>query len=148
MKSQRGFTLIEVMIAVAVVGILTAIAWPNYADYVNRARRSEAQVALQDAAQFMQRVYAANNNYKTDVKGNNVTIPASIAIIPNGSTGARTYYTIGFDANQPTTTSFTLVATPSNTMANDRCGTFTLNQNGVRGLKNATGDASVATCWR
>ena len=59
----RGFTLIELMIVVAIVAVLASLAYPSYTRYVKRGQRAGAQVALNEAAQFMQRYYSANNAY-------------------------------------------------------------------------------------
>lgn len=141
-SDERGFTLIEVMIVVAILGLIAAIAIPNYSSYINRARRTEAQTALQDAAQFMQRFYAANNRYDTSVSGTNVSLPVSLRTIPANSSGAATYYTLTVLAAANT---YTLTATPSNVMASDACGAYTLVQTGARG---SLGSLSVAQCWR
>src|SRR5690606_38472416 len=64
-KSSAGFTLIEVMIVVAIIGILAAIAYPSYQDHVRKSRRADAQTALLELAQFMERHYTTNGRYLT-----------------------------------------------------------------------------------
>jgi len=64
-----GFTLIEVMIVVAIVGILSAIAYPSYQDHVRSSRRADAQAALSELAQFMERRFTENNGYDLGVAG-------------------------------------------------------------------------------
>src|ERR1700709_710648 len=73
-----GFTLIEIMIAVAIIGILVAVALPSYTSYVQRARRADARTQLLLAAQYMQRFYAANDQYAKSRDGQD-----SINIIPD-----------------------------------------------------------------
>lgn len=63
MKRANGFTLIEVMIVLAILAVLTAIAYPNYADYITRTRRIEGQIALIEAIQQQERFYTTNNTY-------------------------------------------------------------------------------------
>lgn len=134
-----GFTLIEMMIVVAVIGILAAIAYPSYQEHVRKARRADAQTALLELAQFMERHYTANGKYLTDA---NVapTLPFSGA----PKDGATKYYDLSF-ASAPTASSYTLRAVPKGAMASDTCGTLTLSNTGAKG--QATG-ASLATCWR
>jgi type IV pilus assembly protein PilE len=139
---QRGFSLIELMVVVAIVAIIAAVAIPNYTGYVNRTRRVEAQTALQDAAQFMQRFYAANNRYDTSVAGTALTLPVNIRTVPVNTTGTATYYNLTV---QTTANTYTLTATPVNLMASDPCGAYTLVQTGARG---SLGSLPVTQCWR
>ncbi len=136
---SSGFTLIEMMIVVAVIGILAAIAYPSYQEHVRKARRADAQTALLELAQFMERHYTANGKYLTDANAA-PTLPFSEA--PKDGTGK--YYDLSF-ASAPTASSYTLRAVPKGAMASDSCGTLTLSNTGAKG--QATG-ASLATCWR
>ncbi|MBK1731990.1 hypothetical protein CKO41_09340 [Thiococcus pfennigii] len=135
----RGFTLIELMITVAIVGILAAIAYPSYQEQIRKARRADAQAALLELAQFMERYYTMNNTYAgADDEG---TLPFEKA----PKDGDATYYTIDFEG-VPDGTSYTLVATPAGAMTGDKCGTLSINAAGVKGI--SAEDVDLSVCWR
>ncbi|MDP2034218.1 MAG: type IV pilin protein [Polaromonas sp.] len=138
-RRSSGFTLIEVMIVVAIIGVLSAIGFPAYTDYIMRGNRSEATAALLEARQFMERYYGANNRYSTAADGN-PALPTRLQTIP---AGGPTRYTLSVAA---TVNSYTLTATPSGSMATDKCGSLTLTNTGVKG-RSATGP-TIADCWR
>lgn len=130
----RGFTLIEVMIAVAIVGILAAVAFPSYMEHVRKGSRLEAQNLLLETAARQQR-YFSNNNYQ---------YAADMATLGlNANTDSNNYVV---SVAQPTgAQSFTLTATAQGTQANDPCGNLTLTHSQIRGV---SGSASVSDCWR
>lgn len=138
-RRNSGFTLIELMIVVAIIGILSAVGYPAYTDYIMRGNRSEATAALLEAQQFMERYYGASNRYSTAADGNPV-LPTRLQTIP---AGGPTRYTLSVAA---TVNSYTLTATPSGSMATDKCGSITITNTGVKG-RSATGP-TVAECWR
>jgi len=139
-----GFTLIELMIVVAIVAVLAAVAYPVYRDSVDRARRADAKSVLMEAAQWIERQYTLSNSYAKLGDGSvldSAALPAPLHEAPKD--GASKYYDIQFAAN-PTATEYTLQAVPKNSMTGDKCGTLTLTQAGTKG---ATGTAGAAWCW-
>ncbi len=140
MKSNGtpGFTLIELMVVVALVGILAAIAFPSYRDYIRRSNRSQAISVLMENAQFMERNFTEANRYDQDAAGNAVALPFNRA----PKEGTATY---GIAIASSTATTFSLAAAPVNgtVMQGDPCGTLTLNNLGQKGV----GGLDVATCW-
>ena len=132
-KKPGGFTLIELMIVVAIVGILSAIAYPSYQEHVRKSQRADAQAVLLEAAQFMERYYTVNNTYVgADI------VAAGLNTSPKGAAHAN--HGIDFVANSVTATGYTLQAAPAN--ADPRCGNLTINQAGTRG------SADNDYCWR
>lgn len=140
--SQQGFTLIEVMVVVAIVGILVAIALPSYRQHVEDSRRTDAKAMLMQNYQYMQRFYSANSSYSTGI-GNTASVPVlPYTKAPADATGYAISYNISIQASTPTT--FVLQAVPTNGMANDKCGTLTISNTGARGASTGT----LADCWK
>ncbi|MEZ5581864.1 MAG: type IV pilin protein [Candidatus Competibacteraceae bacterium] len=136
MKQTKGFTLIELMIAVAIVAIIAAIAYPSYQEQARRTRRTDAQAALMQAAQALERYRSNNNGVYTGA--------AAGTDFPNAS--PEQYYALSFSAG-PTANTYTLLATRQNEQVNDtRCGNFTLDQAGTKGVAGAS--ATADDCWR
>ncbi|HEX8586569.1 type IV pilin protein [Pseudomonas sp.] len=124
-RSQRGFTLIELMITVAIVAILAAIAYPAYTKYVQRGYRSEGIVMLNDAVARMERYYAQNNNYSASLTA--LGFPSATPLSQTGK------YQLGVTA---TATAYTFTAAPKDSQTQDACGTLAIDQ---AGAKTATG---------
>ena len=151
LRGEHGFTLIELMITLAVVAILAAIAYPSYQDSVRKSRRADAKSVVLNAAQWMERFYTANNRYDQDRGGTAVALPAGLTQAP--VEGGTKYYNISLTdcagAATVTANTFTLCAVPiaGSAQANDRCGALTLTNTGVRGVCVAA-PPTVDECWR
>ena len=130
---QRAFTLIEVMIVVAIIGILAAVAYPSYTEYVERGRRNDAKSVLLEAAQFMERRFTESRTYV------GTTLPAPFQKSPREGAG---WYLLTL-SNLGVTT-YAVTATPISTWTPKKCGALTLNQVGAQSV--STSD-SVADCW-
>lgn len=134
MTNQRGFTLIELMIVVAVVSILAAIAVPSYQDSVQKSRRADAQAALQQFRQAMERYYTKNNfSYLGAAAGGNDTGAPDATTFRSTTSpleGGQPYYNLTIE--QATANTYRLQAAPIGSQANDPCGTLRLNNTGLR----------------
>ena len=130
-KKSAGFTLIELMITVAIVGILAAIALPAYNQYIARGKRAEARVALLQAEGWLERFYTENNSYIT-AADTNTTFNTRYSSVP--STGAANY-SITLVVN---TASYTITTAPLGSMTNDKCGTYLKSNVGTLSVTSAT----------
>ncbi|WP_417227670.1 type IV pilin protein [Amphritea sp.] len=127
-KQEQGFTLIELMIVVAIVGIISAIAYPSYREQVAQSRRVDAQGSLTSLAQFLERHYTVSGAYTG----------AALPFNESPRDGTDKYYDLSVPAS--TATTYTLRAAPKNGMAGDRCGNMTLTHTGQKG-------AAETDCW-
>ncbi|MDM0016755.1 type IV pilin protein [Variovorax saccharolyticus] len=135
---QPGFTLIELLVVLALVAILAALALPSYQAHVQRALRAEARAGLLQAAHWLERAATATGRYPDDP----ADFPESLRSVPSGS------YRIVFEPADAQGSGYTLTALPLGTQAGDRCGGYTLDHAGVRGLAAAgAADELQAECW-
>lgn len=141
-RRTTGFTLIELMIVVAIVGLLAAIAYPSYQDQVRKSRRSDGKVALTTVAQKLERCYTVNGSYNQP--GGCDALSADDTLANGFATSPEDNYVLTVDT-EPTT--FSLTATPAGAMArigDTQCGDLTLTHQGQKGI---TGTGSVERCW-
>jgi len=136
--SPRGFTLIELMITVAIVAVLATLAFPTYRDHVRKSRRAEAQA-------FLLSVAARQQQFLVDTRGYGVTLAAVGIPTPTNVTTAYDVYlcttpSLPCTALTAPATSFGLVAAPKTDQASERCGTLSIDENGTK-------TAAVSGCW-
>lgn len=132
-SSAKGFTLIELMIVVAVVAILAAIAIPSYEKQVRKSRRGLAKADLVQLAQSAERYFTINSTYAT------YSLPFNTS--PQDA-GGMVFYNLSFDG-VPTSSAFKLQAVPTGVQSNDECGTLAIDQSG----KKYNSSGSNGSCW-
>lgn len=130
-RYNKGFTLVELMITVLVVGILASIAFPSYKEYMRKSKRAEARSALMQASMNMERYFSSNNIYSGATAG---------TVFPAYSASNNYSISIGSLDDQ----TYSLIATPLQGQADDPCGKLLLNQ---AGQKSVTGTLSSDKCW-
>ena len=134
----RGFTLIEIMMVVLILGIVVAVALPSYRSAQQKAGRAEAKAALLEVASMQERFYTTNNSYST-----NASPLASPAVASFTSESGKYVVTVAACSGGTIAACFLATATPQGAQASDVCGNLTLSSTGVRGSS-----AGVPTeCW-
>ncbi len=147
----RGFTLIEIMITVAIVGILAAIALPSYQRYVLRSYRADARTALLGLGQRLEQNYNLAGVYNATQAGTAIN-DAQIAAwgMDQVPLGGAARYTLTFAAGQPTASTFIVQATPVGAQAGDtECGILMIDHRNVKGAQGTLDNRAAATlnCW-
>ncbi|ACA12658.1 type IV pilin protein [Xylella fastidiosa] len=132
-QRSYGYHLIELMVVVAVIAILSSIAYPSYQHYILKSHRDQAKADLVEIAQFAERFRTVNNTY--------AGFPATNPITQSPRQGTASYLLVF--VGDATRTAFTVSAVPQGTQQNDKCGTLFINQAGIK--TNSQGELSE--CW-
>ena len=131
MRSSLGFTLIELMIVVAIIAIFAAIAIPSYTKYIVASHRTEAQAAMLNLAQFLESKYNASFSYPAVAD-----IPTALKSPANVST----YYTFSINVTN-SSQNYTITATPTSVQSDSTCGALTLKEDGAK-------TPTTSGCWK
>ena len=159
-QTQPGFTLIELMVTVAIIGILSSIAYPSYQDSVMKSRRADVKGVMLGLANAMERRFTETNSYCDTAAGGTAvtncgtttgdTGTPSIYTIPSATTP---FYTVTISAvsnintTAKTASGYTLSAARAGAQANDKCGTLTLTHTGAKGVTSAASGVLATDCW-
>jgi type IV pilus assembly protein PilE len=159
-KSESGFSLIELMIVVVVVAILAGVAYPLYTNQVMKGNRAQAKTRMVQAAQLLERFYSDNNTYYVDVASGKAvssttgSTAGGFAALMNVPSGTVVYSGANNESSSPyivtlataSPNAFTLTATPQPPLQNkdSKCMNLTLTNTGVKGF---SGSGSMQDCW-
>lgn len=139
-RKSRGFTLVELMVAVAVLAILTAIAYPMYQEQVRKSRRGAVKGSMLQVSQFMERYYTENMRYSVDAGGNSLSMSDVYnASFLDDAAQVEKYYDLTLISDA---TGYTIQAVPESGQDEDKCKTLTLTSTG-----NRTSSSGYDNCW-
>lgn len=153
-NKQSGFSLIELMIVVAIIGILLAIAYPNYLNYVIKSKRVEAMTEIMHAAQLQEKYFSQKLKYAYDI--NTLYGDSSLGASKSTENGLYDITLVAADSSGTTCTStsgctsYTLTATANaaNSQSKDTvCKTFTIAHTGAKSAKDTSNTDSTNQCW-
>jgi type IV pilus assembly protein PilE len=151
-RSSRGFTLIEMMITVAIIAILGSVAYPAYRDQIAKGKRADAKTQMLAAQQWMERLYSESYTYQKDSAGTLVaTLLAAQPFAKSPREGGAAY---NITVASTTANDYTLTATRTGTMTGDACGNFTLDNTGNKSVvsfsssKYASATDAALACWK
>ena len=130
-NNEKGFTLVELMIVVAIIGILASIAYPSYQDYVRRAKRADAQALMMENTHFLERYFTTNGKYQG----------ASLPNTQSPKNGTPDYL---LSVPLLTTTTYRVEAAPTGSFTDTQCGTLSITHTGEK--KATLGTAG--DCWK
>lgn len=145
-KRSRGFSLIEIMTVVVIIGVLAAVAFPSYTNHVRKTTRTEAKTRLLQIAQLEERNFTEKNSYTTNIAGL-LGVAGTVYSSPNNATNSGYQITAaaGTGAGQTIANSFVLTAVPQGSQTADtECGNLKLLHTGKREI---TGTGTTAKCW-
>jgi type IV pilus assembly protein PilE len=141
----RGFTLIELVVAMVIIGILTAIAIPSYTAYVQRSARGEARGQLLEASIWLERVRTETGRYDIAAAPGTQALPLPLRCAPRNTTGVGCRdYNVGIAAVNAVSYQLQAVPVAGSRMAGDECGNLQLDN---AGLRARTGTGQFDLCW-
>jgi type IV pilus assembly protein PilE len=148
-RTQRGFTLVEMVIVIAIIGILAAVAYPSYLDSIRKAKRAEGKAALTRILQAEERYYTANNVY---VESSDAAFAKSngFSTYSSDNSGTAAYsITATFSATAcgATAANQCIVVTATAAKSDPLCGTLTVNSAGGRSSTASGSSTPTSGCW-
>lgn len=142
---QHGFNLVELMVVVAIVGIIAAIAYPSYLEQIRTTKRADCSGALVSLGNAMERHYSVNGSYLgAAAAGANTGAPAIFSASCPVDGGAATY---NLTIQAATASTYNLNAAPTGAQTGDKCGTLTFSNTGVKGVASAGAGITWQACW-
>jgi type IV pilus assembly protein PilE len=145
MKKQGGFNLVELMIVVAIIGLIAAFAYPSYLDQIRKTRRADCSGAVAGLGSAMERFFSVNSTYQGAGAGGGDTGTPTIFSGSCPIDGGTATYNLTIQA--ATGSTYSLRAAPIGEQTKDKCGTLTLTNTGLKGVTGAHAGVTWDQCW-